>query len=200
MKTLDFTPADMEKRIARVDRLKPNKAEFLERSGLPPEAYEHISAKSIFLLMAKPKEASKSNSQPAIDGPAGASIYVVETPAKDGPVLHAHMRTWETFMPLTGRYRFDYGRDGKHAVIVEPFELISVPPGVIRKFTNVEDHTARMMVIIQGEDDGAALNDITMPPSVGEEIARRWGGTSRATLESMGYSFDADLDEAKAAE
>lgn len=191
METIDFTPEDMEKRIARLDDLTPNKAEFAERAGVPQEAYEFVAAKDIFLLMAKPKPAEKQNSAPAVEGPDGASIYVVGTPPNDGPALHAHMTTYETFMPLSGRYRFDYGRDGKHNVVINPFELISVPPGVIRKFTNIEDYESRMLVIIQGEDENA-LNDIIMPPSVGEEIAQRWGRETTAKIEELGMLFTAD--------
>ncbi len=191
METLDFTPEDMEKRIARLGDLTPNKAEFAERGGVPQEAYEFVAAKDIFLLMAKPKPAEKQNSKPAVEGPDGASVYVVGTPPGDGPALHAHMTTYETFMPLTGRYRFDYGRDGKHNVVLNPFELISVPPGVIRRFENVEDYESRMLVIIQGEDENA-LNDIIMPPSVGEEIAERWGPETTAKIEEMGMLFNAD--------
>lgn len=181
----------MKKRIARIDDLRPNKAEFAERGGIPQEAYEYVAAKDIFLLMAKPKPAEKQNSTPAIEGPDGASIYVVGTPPNDGSALHAHMTTHETFMPLTGRYRFDYGREGKHSVVINPFEMISVPPGVIRNFTNLEDHESRMLVIIQGEDDNA-LNDIILPPSTGDEIAERWGSETRDKIEEQGMLFIAD--------
>ncbi len=191
METLDFSPEDMEKRIARVDDLKPNKAEFAERGGIPQAAYEYVAARDIFLLMAKPKPAEKQNSTPAIEGPDGASIYVVGTPPNDGSALHAHMTTYETFMPLTGRYRFDYGREGKHSVVINPFEMISVPPGVIRNFTNLEDHESRMLVIIQGEDENA-LNDIILPPATGDIIAERWGPETRDKIEEQGMLFIAD--------
>ncbi|MBO6781795.1 MAG: hypothetical protein JJ899_00710 [Alphaproteobacteria bacterium] len=199
METIDITPEEMEKRIARLDDLKPNKNELAERAGIPPEAYEFVAAKDIFLLMAKPKDAELSNSQPVIEGPDGASVYVVGTPPNDGPTPHAHMTTYETFMPLTGRYRFDYGRNAKHSTIVNPFEMISVPPGVIRQFTNIEDFETRMLVIIQGEDENA-LNDIIMPPSVGAEIAERWGEQTKAKIEEMGMLFNADEESAEAAE
>lgn len=191
METIDITPEEMETRIARLGDLKANKAEFEERGGIPREAYEYVAAKEIFLLMAKPKPAERQNSTPVVEGPDGASVYVVGTPPQDGPCLHAHMTTWETFMPLTGRYRFDYGRDGKHNVTLEPFEMISVPPGVLRKFTNVEDHESRMLVIIQGEDE-AALNDIILPPSVGDVITERWGAETKTKIEEQGMLFNAD--------
>lgn len=200
METIDINPEELEKRIARVDDLTANKAEFVERLGIPIEAYEYVAAQSIYLLMAKPKPAEKQNSQPAIEGPAGASFYVVETPPGDGSLPHAHMRTWESFMPQTGRYRIDYGRDARHSVTIEPFELLSVPPGIIRCFTNIEDHDARMFVIIQGEDDAAALNDVIFPPEIGEEIVRRWGDDVLAKMETLGFGFDADLESADAAE
>ena len=150
-------------------------------------------------IMAKPKPAEKQNSTPAIEGPDGASVYVVGTPPNDGSALHAHMTTYETFMPLTGRYRFRYGRDGKHDVVINPFEMISMPPGVIRNFTNIEDYEARMLVIIQGEDENA-LNDIILPPSIGEEITERWGAETKAKIEEQGMLFIADEETADAAE
>ncbi len=199
METIDITPEDMEKRIARVDDLKPNKDEFSDRGGIPREAYEYVAARDIFLLMAKPKAAEKQNSTPAIEGPDGASVYVVGTPPNDGSALHAHMTTWETFMPLTGRYRFRYGREGKHSVDINPFEMISMPPGVIRNFTNLEDHESRMLVIIQGEDENA-LNDIILPPSIGDEIVERCGAETKAKIEEQGMLFIADAEVDDAAE
>jgi len=195
METIDITPEEMEKRIARIDDLTPNKAEFEERDGIPQEAYEYLAAKEIFLLMAKPKPAEKQNTRPAIEGPDGASIYVVGTPPSDGSSLHAHMTTYETFMPLTGRYRIDYGRGGKHSVVLHPFEMLSMPPGVLRNFTNLEDHDSRMLVIIQGEDEDA-LNDVILEPSKGEEIAERWGPDVKAKFEQRGlFLFNADAVE-----
>lgn len=199
MQTIDITPEEMEKRIARIDALRPNKDEFSDRGGIPREAYEYVAAKDIFLLMAKPKPDEKQNSTPAIEGPDGASVYVVGTPPNDGSALHAHMTTYETFMPLTGRYRFRYGRDGKHDVVLNPFEMISMPPGVIRNFTNIEDYESRMLVIIQGEDENA-LNDIILPPSIGAEIVRRWGPETKAKIEQQGMLFTADEETATAAD
>jgi mannose-6-phosphate isomerase-like protein (cupin superfamily) len=200
MKTIDLGPDEIEHRIARVDDLTANKAEFAARLGIPVEAYEYVAAKSIFLLMAKPKPAEKQNSQPAIEGPAGTSFYVVETPPGDGSLPHAHMRTWESFMPQTGRYRFDYGRGARHSVTIEPHELFSVPPGVIRCFTNIEDHDARMFVFIQGENDADALADVIFPPEIGEEIVQRWGDDVLAKMKTLGFGFDADVETADAAE
>ena len=74
-----FSLKEIEKRIARVDDLTANKAEFVERLGIPVEAYEYVAAQSIYLLMAKPKPAEKQNSQPAIAGVGGACEAALDT-------------------------------------------------------------------------------------------------------------------------
>jgi uncharacterized RmlC-like cupin family protein len=194
MKTIDLSQAEMEKHIARFSQLKPNKSDYAAREGISPEAYELVAAKNIYLLMAKSKAAAGANTQPAVEGLPGTSLYIVECPPGNGPALHAHMQTRESFMALTGRWEIRWGDRGEGRTELEPFDLISVPEGVTRAFKNVSDKTAYLMAIIQGEDK-AALNDIALTPEVGEEVVRRFGPEAKAGLERIGMSFTAGLAE-----
>ena len=52
MKTIQITPAEMEQHVARFKSLKPQAGMYEEDMGLPREAYEMMSAKTLYLLMA----------------------------------------------------------------------------------------------------------------------------------------------------
>lgn len=52
-----------------------------------------------------------------------------------GSSLHDH-QTIEVFLPLTGRWAIGLGDDGEHEIILEPFDIFSVPPGVMRSVRN----------------------------------------------------------------
>jgi len=195
MKTLNFTQADMAPYIARFADLKPNKADYSEREGVPVEAYEMVAAKFIYFLLGAPKEAVGANTQPAVPGLPGTSLYIVECPPGDGPSLHAHMKTRETFFCLRGKFDVLWGDEGENAITLEPFDMISVPAGVTRAFKNVDTGSSFLLAMIQGEDDGAALNDIALTPAVGEEVVRRFGPAAKQGLERVGMVFTAGVED-----
>jgi hypothetical protein len=53
MKTVQITPAEMEARIARFRSTTPQSGYYAD-SGIPKEAYELMTAKSLYLMMAPP--------------------------------------------------------------------------------------------------------------------------------------------------
>jgi len=193
MKTLNMSQAEMERYIARFDSLTPNKADYATREGVPAEAYEMVAAKNIYLVMATPKDTVGANTQPAIPGVAGASLYIVECPPGDGPALHAHMKTRETFMCLDGRFEVRWGDLGQHRIELAPLDTISVPAGVTRAFRNIAPGRSRLLALIQGED-AEALNDIALTPEVGIEVERRFGADAKAGLERIGMVFTAGVE------
>lgn len=191
MKTIPITLREMQQHIARFKDLTPSKNELALREDVPVEAYEYVAAKTIFTLLSGDEQGRGGTARAAAKGPTGSTVYIVETPPGNGPKLHAHMRTIETFVCLQGRYRFRFGERGCHETIIEPFDLISVPRGVNRGFENVGDELARMLVIIQG-DDGDALNDVLMQPEQAEHIGKTWGADVLAGMERLGMRFDGD--------
>ena len=52
MKTIQITPEEMEQNVARFKSLKPQADMYEKDMGLPREAYEMMSAKTLYLLMA----------------------------------------------------------------------------------------------------------------------------------------------------
>jgi mannose-6-phosphate isomerase-like protein (cupin superfamily) len=73
-------------------------------------------------------------------------------PGKSAP-LHNHL-TQEVFVALTGRWEIFWGAKGERSVVLEPWDTMSVPPGVSRGFRNVGLESAYLMGIASGQDPG----------------------------------------------
>ena len=72
-------------------------------------------------------------------------VYVKLDPGK-AIGTHAHA-TSEVFLPLTGRW--EVGINGQ-TTILEPFDVISVPPNVMHSLVNVGDEPAFLMAVNAG--------------------------------------------------
>jgi mannose-6-phosphate isomerase-like protein (cupin superfamily) len=73
-------------------------------------------------------------------------------PGKAAP-LHNHL-TQEVFIALTGTWQVFWGPTGARAITLEPFDVISIPPGVSRGFRNVGAAEAWLIGIAGGPDPG----------------------------------------------
>ena len=82
-----------------------------------------------------------------ITAPHKFQIGMFEAPPGNGPAWHTHTYV-EMFMPLTGTWRFVYGNDPDDPeddvteVLLEPWDMISFPPGLWRRFENASDANA----------------------------------------------------------
>lgn len=189
MKTVDMSPAEMAEHIVRFKELKPKQGLY-EKSGIPTEAYEMLTARTLYTLLA-PGDAAGSHQYAAARGPAGLSVTIAECPPGDGPMLHAHMRTHEIFMCLKGRFEVSWGDQGQHRIELDPFDMIDVPLGVTRAFKNVSDETGLLHVTILGADQ----NDVGYTKAVGDLVAERFGPDVRDAIEantSMKFTVGAD--------
>ncbi len=70
-----------------------------------------------------------------------------------GAALHSHL-TQEVFVPLSGRWSIFWGPEGDREVILEPYDVVSVPVHVMRGFRNVGDESAMMLAVVGGHDPG----------------------------------------------
>ena len=66
-----------------------------------------------------------------------------------GPSLHSHDHV-EVFIPMTGKWSVTWGNNGEHEVILEPFDVISVPIGEMRAIKNISDEEAWHLTILGG--------------------------------------------------
>ncbi len=83
MKTIDIGPDGMDAHTVRFRALQPKKGNY-ESLGIPTEAYEMLTAKTLYTLLA-PADAAGSHQFTAAKGPPGLSISIAECPPGDGP-------------------------------------------------------------------------------------------------------------------
>src|ERR1700752_4809071 len=57
-----------------------------------------------------------------------------------GPMMHNH-DTNETFIPMTGRWRASWENENGEVehVDLDPLDVVSFPPGMIRRFENITE-------------------------------------------------------------
>jgi quercetin dioxygenase-like cupin family protein len=101
----------------------------------------------------------------AIDAPHKFQIGMFEAPPGNGPGWHTHTYV-ELFMPLTGKWRFIYGEDPDDpdenvtAVVLEPWDIISFPPQLYRRFENASDENAVGFAVLDPHDVFTAKDPI----------------------------------------
>ncbi len=128
------------------------------RSSRATDAYfsaVRIAAGPPFTLTRWPVSLSVEPSKlaPAIPDARDFNLtYVGADPGK-GAALHAHP-TVEVFVALTGRWAVYWGDEGEQEVVLEPFDTISIPPGVMRGFRNAGPEHGYLMAILGGTDSG----------------------------------------------
>jgi quercetin dioxygenase-like cupin family protein len=188
MKTVRTTPEEMAARTARFEQL--GLWDVQRNDKLPQEARDLVYARRL-LAITSPREAEGplANSAPIRD--VDFTLHIAECPPGQGPGLHAHHATTETFLCLEGRFRIVYGDEGEHETILERWDTVSVPPGVVRGFENAGDETGRLLILVTG--GVSDMNDIAMTPAYRERLAA-FGPEVVAELERTGLRFDAGVD------
>ncbi len=84
-----------------------------------------------------------------------------------GPMMHNH-DTNETFIAVTGRWRCSWENQKGEVehVDLDPLDVISIPPGAIRRFENVtegnRDEESILMFVIAGDAPRAEFTDEAM--------------------------------------
>jgi uncharacterized RmlC-like cupin family protein len=58
------------------------------------------------------------------------------------------------FIAMSGRWAVYWGDDGEQEIELDPWDVVSVPVGVMRGFRNIGDSHAFLMAIIGGTDSG----------------------------------------------
>jgi uncharacterized RmlC-like cupin family protein len=188
LKTIQVSPAEMLKNVSRFRDLKPQSSYYRKDQGIPDQAYETVTAKTLYTLMAPSTAAGPMSATPAIVTGDNLSVIIAECPPGDKPMLHAHFFTVEHFFCLAGRFRVRWGDEGEHELMLEPFDMVRVPTGVCRDFTNMSDQTAYLLVLITGKSE-SDYNDIAFAPKESEKFKAQFGQEVADKLEHIGFSF-----------
>lgn len=141
----EVTIDQMLERTARFRALEPSKQAFVD-TRIP----EH--ERDIFNVIGEGVTEDPSL-KPAITAVEGFNVtYVGADPGK-GAALHAHT-TVEVFIAMSGRWAVYWGDDGENEIALDPWDVISVPVGVMRGFRNIGDSHGYLMAILGGTDAG----------------------------------------------
>jgi mannose-6-phosphate isomerase-like protein (cupin superfamily) len=170
-KTIRTWPrGEMLKRVARFKQLKGSDG------GLPdsklPECRRKLYAVIGFEKPNTDNQATTSpvgdyaSSMPAVAIAEGFNLGYCKARPGRGPLMHNH-DTNETFIALTGRWRCEWNEgEAKEHVDLEPYDVISFPVGVARRFMNVTyDQPTRshlLMFIIGGNQPQAEFTAAAM--------------------------------------
>ncbi len=149
----------LEGRVARFGELRGNEGLFVD-TVIPGYA------RTIWSIIGA-NVGEDRGERPAIP-PEDFHLAVVKASPGNGSALHTHT-TVEVFMALTGRWQVFYGEDAEREVVLEQWDVCSVPPGVWRGFRNAGDDDAYLLALVGGTDAGR----LTWAPHVLEEAARR---------------------------
>jgi quercetin dioxygenase-like cupin family protein len=128
------------------------------------------------------------NASAPIVGAAGMTMTLALCPPGQGPGLHAHRQTYETFTVLKGRFEVTWNDDGSGRAVLDLYDTVSFPPGVCRAFRNIgEDEGILQVVITGGVHD---MTDIDFSEDARQRIEAVRAGLS-AEFEKVGFTFTA---------
>src|SRR5205814_3773421 len=162
---------EMMKRVARFNKLKGSDG------GLPDSPLPECRRKLYAVIgfqppMDRASDAAISpvgddaSSMPAISIAEGFNLGYCKAKPGKGPLMHNH-DTNETFIPMTGRWRCEWNEgEAMQYVDLDPYDVISFPPGVARRFMNVtydepgKEHL--LMFVIGGNQPQAEFTPAAM--------------------------------------
>ena len=123
--------------------------------------------------------------QPAITAPHKFQIGVFMCPPNSGPAWHAHDYI-EMFMPLGGQWRFCWsntpdGPEEGHADL-NPFDMISIPPGAWRAFSNIADKPAFCFAVLEQHEVFAGKDPYWGPGLIGQAAALGFAASDKGEM------------------
>lgn len=187
MRTIELTQVDMAPRVARFKDLKslPTQAD----NAVPLEAKDVVYARKLLSVIGlEDSSATPISSGAPIIGAAGMTMTLAVCPPGQGPELHSHVNTYETFTVLRGRFEVRWNDDGSARTVLEEFDTISVPPGVCRAFRNVGDVEGMLQVLITGGVHD--MHDIDFARQVADQLDAI-DPAARSYFEKAGFTFTA---------
>jgi quercetin dioxygenase-like cupin family protein len=172
----------MKGRVARFNELKPLP---IQQSDIPQAARDVIYSRKLLSVIGLETQ-TPINADAPIRGAAGMTMTLAVCPPGQGPGLHNHVQTYETFTVLRGRFEITWGERGEERVVLEAFDTISVPPGVCRAFRNVGEEEGILQVLITGGVHDMA--DIAFTENARQKIEAVGRGLAKE-FEKVGFRF-----------
>jgi quercetin dioxygenase-like cupin family protein len=183
MSTIIYTPTreELEARIGRFERLQPMST-AKDLAWVPQAAKDVVFARKLMPVILEDTKNPFGNVAP-IFGAAGTTMFISILPPGQGPCLHSHNSTYETFLVLEGKIEYRIGDPVAHRVTLGKWDCLSCPPGWYRAFDNVGDTDAVQLTVITGLTD--ARDDVSMPHSVAERLQKEFGDAVLAAFTKL---------------
>ena len=185
MKTITLPPGEMQKRIARYRELQPLP---IQQSDIPLAARDVVYSRKLLSVIGLEDAQTPINAGAPIRGAAGMTMTLALCPPGQGPGLHAHRQTYETFTVLKGRFEVTWNDDGSGRAVLELFDTVSFPPGVCRAFRNIGEDEGILQVLITGGVHD--MTDIDFSADAKAKIEAVGKGLARE-FEKAGFTFTA---------
>ncbi len=160
-------PDAMKNRAARFESLTP--LPIQQDASIPLAALDLVYARKLLPVIGLDGGAATPiTSSAPILGAAGITMTYAVCPPGQGPGLHAHKATYETFVVMQGEFEFTWGETGEEALRLPRLGVLSVPPGITRAFRNVGTEEGILLVVISGGAHN--MHDIHMPEAAAHAI------------------------------
>jgi quercetin dioxygenase-like cupin family protein len=166
-----YTPTveEIERRISRFDKLREMTTREQELKGISQDAVDIIFARKIMPVILDQTK-NPFGSYAPIYGAARTTMFISIMPPGQGPCLHSHNDTYETFIVLQGSIEYYVGDPVAHRFTLNKWDAFSCPPRVYRGFRNVGNGEAVLLTVITGVDEGR--DDVSMPDTVAQQVRR----------------------------
>lgn len=184
MKTIRISAQEMAKRISRFAQLKPLP---IQNASIPEKARDVVYARKLLSVIGLETK-TPINAEAPITGAAGMTMTLAVCPPGQGPGLHSHRQTYETFTVLKGRFEVTWNDDGSGRAELELYDTVSFPPGVCRAFRNIGAEEGILQVVITGGVHD--MTDIDFSENAKQDIEAVRPGLA-AEFEKAGFTFTA---------
>ena len=170
------------KRNMTADEIAARTAQFASLQAMPTsigrsivgqEAMDVIFARTLLpIIMERTKNPFGDTG--AIYGANGLTMNISVLPPGQGPCLHAHNETYETFIVLDGSITFHAGEAAPQSLTLDRSDTFSCPPAIYRGFNNAgASAQAVLRTLING--DANARADANVPPSITQHLRATYG-------------------------
>ncbi|MEM7467997.1 MAG: cupin domain-containing protein [Pseudomonadota bacterium] len=169
----NMTASEIKERTARYADLERMNVP-IDRTVASQDAMDVIFARNILpIIMEKTK--NPFGDVGAIYGANGMTMNISVLPPNQGPCLHAHNATYETFLVLEGEITFHVGEPGEEEhVTLGKWDVFSCPPEAYRGFNNASsEEQAVLLTVINGGTN--ARDDVNVPSAITKHLRDTFG-------------------------
>jgi mannose-6-phosphate isomerase-like protein (cupin superfamily) len=184
----------MKSRIARFAELKPA-TDVAGRMGRLPQDLRAAMMSQTVVGLTSPTGEGERNFWDSAAVPSGTpnfgAVYV-RARRGAGAGWHVHRYSYENFVAMQGTWRIFWNapEDEEH-VDLEPFDMVSIPPGAIRRFEYIGEGEGLLMAFAYAAEHSLMdAREIWTPPCAIDKIA--------AAVEGKGQFYDDYIQERRA--